>query len=126
MSFSFFFAKLKILEKKKIKMALVMRNRRRRFWSDEEINVLIAVRARTNERYWYSAYGNYCEIIYTFKIKKNDINHINEKKIFKGQRGEYWNMVAGHVNTVTGSRYTGVQCRSKFERLVESYEVSKY
>lgn len=42
-------------------MALVIRNRnnrRRRYWSDREVDALIAIRARTNYDYWYNSYGN--------------------------------------------------------------------
>lgn len=39
-------------------MALRIRNQRRNFWTDTQVQALIAIRARTNDDYWYNLYGN--------------------------------------------------------------------
>ena len=38
-------------------MALRIRNTRH-FWSDQQVQALITIRARTNNNYWNNNYGN--------------------------------------------------------------------
>ena len=43
---------------------------------------------------------------------------------FGRSRTRYWDNLAVYVNNNCGSRYTGVQCKRKFNGLVTEYNVS--
>ena len=36
-----------------------------------------------------------------------------------------WNIIAAKINTIFGTSYTGVQCKTKFQNLVSQYHVNK-
>jgi len=68
-------------------------------WSDDEIQALIDERRSRNWDYWYGYPGR--------------------------SRVQFWEIIAGSVNSNCGSNYTGNQCKRKFASLVSEYNVSK-
>lgn len=41
------------------------------------------------------------------------------------ERHRYWDNIADHVNSTCDTEYTANQCRTKFAKLVNSYNVTR-
>ena len=72
-------------------------NNNRLLWTNLHLNVLINERRRLNFDFHYSGRS-----------------HVT-----------LWNIIAAKINTIFGTSYTGVQCKTKFQNLVSQYHVNK-
>jgi len=72
-------------------------NNNRLLWTNLHLDVLINERRRLNFDFHYSGRS-----------------HVT-----------LWNIIAAKINTIFGTNYTGVQCKTKFQNLVSQYHVNK-
>ena len=72
-------------------------NNNRLLWTNLHLDVLINERRRLNFDFHYSGRS-----------------HVT-----------LWNIIAAKINTIFGTSYTGVQCKTKFQNLVSQYHVNK-
>ena len=73
-------------------------NNNRLLWTNLHLDVLINERRRLNFDFHYSG-----------------CSHVT-----------LWNIIAAKINTIFGTSYTGVQCKTKFQNLVSQYHVNIY
>ena len=72
-------------------------NNNRTLWTNPQLDVLINERRRLNFDFHYSGRS-----------------HVT-----------LWNIIAAKINTIFGTSYTGVQCKTKFQNMVSQYHVNK-
>ena len=72
-------------------------NNNRTLWTNQQLGFLINERRRLNFDFHYSG-----------RL------HVT-----------LWNIIAAKINTIFGTSYTGVQCKTKFQNLVSQYHVNK-
>src|SRR6184192_3220583 len=72
-------------------------NNNRLLWTNLQLDILINERRRLNFDFHYSGRS-----------------HVT-----------LWNIIAAKINTIFGTNYMGVQCKTKFQNLVSQYHVNK-
>ena len=72
-------------------------NNNRTLWTNQQLGFLINERRRLNFDFHYSG-----------------CSHVT-----------LWSTIAININTIFGTSYTGVQCKTRFQNLVSQYHVNK-
>ena len=92
-------------------------------------NVLIAFVPNTNNIVTNNTNNNNNRLLWTnlqLDVLINERRRLNFDFHYSGRSHvTLWNIIVTKINTIFGTSYTGVQCKTKFQNLVSQYHVNK-